>query len=83
MTSDDRKVPGIPEDDDGRKRRPNRPEDMELPGEDRTEDLPDEFIDLPEPLEDRDEDSDSSLGGTTAPEASRNRREGLKKDGQE
>ncbi len=79
MHSDDRKIPGVPEDED-RDRRPNRPEEVELPGEDRTEDLPDDFTDLPGPLDD--EDSESGLGGTTDPEASRNRREGLKKDGQ-
>lgn len=78
--SDERRVPGIPEDDE-RERRPNRPEEVELPGEDRSEDLPDEFIDLPQPLDD--EDSESGLGGTSDPEASRNRREGLKKDGQD
>src|SRR5690625_418907 len=78
--SDERRVPGVPEDDE-RERRPDRPEDVELPGEDRSEDLPDEFIDLPQPLDD--EDSESGLGGTSDPEASRNRREGLKKDGQD
>lgn len=80
MSIDDRQVPGLPDNED-RERRPERPEEVELPGEDRTEDLPDDYIDVPEPLED--EDSDTSLGGTTDPEASRNRRDGLREDGQE
>lgn len=79
MGSDDRQVPGLPA-EDKRERRPDYQVDVELPGEDRTEDLPDDFVDLPQPLDD--EDTDSGLGGTTDPEAARNRREGLKKDGQ-
>jgi len=57
--SDDRQVPGLPE-EDARERRPNQPIDSGLPGE----------------------DSDSGMGGTTDPEASRNRRDGLRKDGE-
>ena len=77
--SDDRQVPGLPE-EDARERRPNQPIDSGLPGEDRSRDLPDDFNDVPEPMQD--EDSDSGMGGTTDPEASRNRREGLRKDGE-
>lgn len=79
MTIDDRQVPGVPDAED-RERLPKRPEEVELPGEDRTEDLPDDFIDVPEPLED--DEADSGMGGTTDSEASRNRRDGLRKDGQ-
>lgn len=77
--SDDRQVPGVPEQDE-REHRPNQPDETGYPDEDRSRSVRDDYKDVPEPL--KDEDSDSGIGGTTDPEASRNRREGLKKDDQ-
>lgn len=75
MFDDDRRWPEVPIEDEPE--RPEEPDELELPGEDPREDLPDDFEDVPEPL---DGDDESSLGGSTDPRAARNRQSGLSKD---
>lgn len=74
INSDDDRRREFPEEDF-----PAETEDYELPGEEWEDDLPDDFEDVPEPLADEDE---ASIGGTTDPRASRNRQDGLRKDGE-
>ena len=76
MTDDERRWPDVAPGDVERRQSEDL-KDVTLAGENRKDDLPDDYTDVPEPLED---DSESSLGGTTDPKASKNRRDGLRKD---